>query len=211
MPTNNPTISAQPSVVPSSTPSGSPIVCRDAVIPDLKVTGTAILAIGTVGDRNIRRLRAPIQGIISGDEVMTYLTARENRIAEARILQDGGAQSPFGLDVELTLDIIGPEGGSRSDSGSGSGSSSSDSILLVAVLVLVVLALVCGFGFCFFTQIRLKRHEKEEIVTMHTSPITTYMHNSVSDCADSIALTSVHESSYQSSYTHGQYADIYVD
>ena len=132
---------------------------------DLRVDGMAILAFGKASlmpssapsASVARRLRAPIRGLIIGDDVKAFMEAQRNMQDEAssavavavpdsgRMLQ-AAAQSEFGLQVGLVG--IGGEAG-----GKGKGSSSSPAVAAVAVLV--VLAGCVGLFF-------LPRQEKPE-------------------------------------------------
>jgi hypothetical protein len=141
---------------------------------DLRVDGVAILAFGKaslmpssaptaapVG----RRLRAvPIRGLITNDDVKAFMAAQQQQnnnnevsvVADSsvqRMLQDGAAQSEFGLEVALQ----GINGVPISD---GQDDSSDGSPILVAVVILILMASGCGFGFCCFTK---RRSRKEEI------------------------------------------------
>jgi hypothetical protein len=92
---------------------------------DLRVDGVAILAFGkaslmpssaptAVGNNGVRRLRAPIRGLLSASDVKAIIVdqqkqrnARETAIVSVvadssqRMLQDGPTQSDFGLDVGI--------------------------------------------------------------------------------------------------------------
>jgi hypothetical protein len=142
---------------------------------DLRVDGIAILAFGKASlmpssapsATVVRRLRAPIRGLITGDDVKAFMEAQRNMQEEAssavavavpdsgRMLQ-AAAQSEFGLQVGL----VGINGEVE---GEGEGSSSSPAVAAVAVLV--VLAGCVGLFFFF----RAKKSRKEEItVENHT-------------------------------------------
>jgi hypothetical protein len=142
---------------------------------DLRIDGVAVLAFGkaslmpssspTVGTPAVRRLRAPIRGLLTGDDVKAFVAAQQQQqsnnnevsvVADSsvqRMLQDGAAQSEFGLQVGLQG--INGVSDSGEDDSSGGGNS-----ILVAVVILILLAGGCGFGFCFFTK---RRSRKEEI------------------------------------------------
>jgi hypothetical protein len=143
---------------------------------DLRVDGVAILAFGKASlmpssaptDAR-RRLRVPIKGLLTGDDVKAFMAAQQQRQQDSneaaivsvaadssqRMLQAGAAQSDFGLQVGLQ-GIEGVGG----DSSSQDSSSSGGSAIVVAVIVLIMLAAGCGFGFFFCTK---RRARKEEI------------------------------------------------
>ena len=141
---------------------------------DLRVDGIALLAFGKASQMpssapsaTVRRLRAPIRGLITGDDVKAFMEAQRNMQEEAssavamavpdsgRMLQ-AAAQSEFGLQVGL----VGINGEVK---GEGEGSSSSPAVAAIAVLV--VLAGCVGLFFFF----RAKKSRKEEItVENHT-------------------------------------------
>jgi hypothetical protein len=144
---------------------------------DLRVDGVAILAFGraslmpssapTVGAAT-RRLRAPIRGLLTGDDVKAFMAAHQDRdesgvsvvtvVADSsqRMLQDGAAQSEFGLEVGLQ-----GINGVPSDQDDSSSSSGGGSAIAVAVVVLILLASGCGLGFFFCTK---RKSRKEEIL-----------------------------------------------
>ncbi len=149
---------------------------------DLRVDGVAILAFGRASlmpssaptsSTATRRLRAPIRGMLTGDDVKAFMAAQQNRddsrssvvsvVADSsqRMLQDGAAQSEFGLEVGLQ-GVNGDGGNSNGEDDSGSGGSSA---IVGAVVVLVLLAAGCGLGFFFGT----KRNRKEETIENHHS------------------------------------------
>jgi hypothetical protein len=133
-----------------------PIVEVEGVdIPIVEVEGVAVLAFGR------RRLRAPIRGLLTGSNGRVLIAAqhqesndKETKVTESvqRILQNGGAPSGFGLQIELQDDLT-----SESNSqGSGRGSD-----FVGAVVVLIALAGGCGLGFLFCTR-RDREEDKEE-------------------------------------------------
>jgi hypothetical protein len=141
----------------------------------LRVDGIAILAFGKASlmpssapsvNTESRRLRAPIRGLLSGDDVKAFMAAQQNRGesgvsmvsvvtgSSQRMLQDGAAQSEFGLEVGLQ-GINGVSSG-QDDTDGGGGSA-----IVVAVVILILLASGCGLGFLFCTK---RRSRKEELV-----------------------------------------------
>jgi archaellin len=151
---------------------------------DLRVDGIAILAFGkapsmpsaapTAG-ATTRRLRAPIRGLLSGEDVKAFMAAHQeknggdetalvvNSDSSGRMLQDGGAaQSEFGLEVGLV-----GTGGEGSDSGT--------SPMVAAVVVLLLLGVAGGLIFVFLTK-RRRKAEKEEVKHIHQSAgsVNTY-------------------------------------
>ncbi len=78
-----------------------------------------------------------------------------------RVLQDGAAQSEFGL--EVGLQGINGIANSRDEGSGGSGSAIVD-----AVLVSILLVAGCGLGFLFCTR-RDRKEETEETWTHHSS------------------------------------------
>jgi hypothetical protein len=148
---------------------------------DLRVDGVAILAFGRASlmpssaptsSTATRRLRAPIRGMLTGDDVKAFMAAQQNRddsrssvvsvVADSsqRMLQDGAAQSEFGLEVGLQ-GIIGDGDSRGQDDSSGDGGSA----IVTAVVVLVLLAFGCGAGLFFWTR----KGRKEDIVNHHNS------------------------------------------
>jgi hypothetical protein len=149
----------------------------------LQIDGIAILAFGRaslmpssaptsapVG----RRLRAPIRGLLTGDDVKAFMAAQQSNRDESgvsavsvvadssqRMLQDGPGQSEFGLEVTLQ----GIEGDSGDDEDSSSGGVST---IAVAAIVLVLLAAAGGFAFVWSTR-RNRKEEPKDIVDHHSS------------------------------------------
>jgi hypothetical protein len=149
---------------------------------DLRVDGVAILAFGKASLMPSsaptaapigRRLRAvPIRGLITGDDVKAFMAAQQQQnnnnevsvVADSpvqRMLQDGAAQSEFGLEVGLQ-GINGIINGQDDSSGGGS------SAIFDAVLVLILLVAGCGIGFFFCTR-RDRKEEMEETWAHHSS------------------------------------------
>jgi hypothetical protein len=160
--------------------------------PDaLRVDGVAILAFGKASlmpssaptpVTATRRLRAPIRGLLTGDDVKAFMAAQQNRdeagvsvvsvVADSsqRMLQDGAAQSEFGLEVGLQ-----GINGVSSDQDDSSSSSDGGSAIVVAVVVLILLASGCGLGFFFCTK-RDRKEETKDILNYHGSAasVATY-------------------------------------
>jgi hypothetical protein len=159
---------------------------------DLRVDGVAVLAFGkaslmpssapttTPADTGTRRLRAPIRGLLTGDDVKAFMAAQQSRdvsgvsvvsvVADSsqRMLQDGGAaQSEFGLEVGLQ-GINGNSGGDGDSSGQDDSSGGDGSAIVGAVVVMVLLAAGCGLGFFFCTR-RDRKEEIKEIANHHSS------------------------------------------
>jgi hypothetical protein len=94
--------------------------------------------------------------MLTGDDVKAFMAAQQNRddsrssvvsvVADSsqRMLQDGAAQSEFGLEVGLQ-GINGDGDSSGQDDSSGDGGSA----IVAAVVVLVLLAFGCGVGLFF--------------------------------------------------------------
>jgi hypothetical protein len=143
--------------------------------PDLRVDGVAVLAFGKASlmpssapTQSRRRLRVPIQGLLTGDDVKAFMAAQQQRQqdsneattisvahdASQRMLQAGAAESDFGLQVGLQ-GITG--GSSRQDS-----SSSGGSAILVAVIVLIMLAAGCALVFFFMTKGKARKEEMND-------------------------------------------------
>jgi hypothetical protein len=177
--------------------------------PDLRVDGVAVLAFGKASlmpssapTESRRRLRVPIQGLLTGDDVKAFMAAQQQRqldsneattisvVADSsqRRLDDGGDESEFGLQVGLQ--------GINVDSSSQDSSSSGGSAIVVAVIVLILLAAGCGLGFFFCTQ---RRTRKEEIVGFDKH------HHHEHSSATSVGTYPSHGSVYSSS--SGQYAN----
>jgi hypothetical protein len=144
-------------------------------IPIVEVEGVAILAFGR------RRLRAPIRGLLTGSNGRVLMAAhhQENSGNETeaagsvqRMLQNGGSQSGFGLQIVLQDDLT-------SDSNSQGSGSGSDFAVAVAVVVLIAFAGGCGLGFLFCT--RRGRKEEENIVK----------HPSKGACIDTYSMSGV--------------------
>jgi hypothetical protein len=190
---------------------------------NLKVDGVAVLAFGKASFMpssapssapigNIRRLRVPIRGLLTGDDVKAFLSAQQEQqnsralaagqsesaivsvVADSsvsqRMLQAGGTQSEFGLQVGLQ----GING--ASNSGQDDTSSSGGSPIVVAVIVLILLAAGGGLGFFFCTK---RRTRKEEIVR-----VDKHHHHNHSSAA-SVGTYPSQGSVYSSS--SGQYAN----
>jgi hypothetical protein len=149
---------------------------------DLRVDGVAILAFGKASlmpssaptvDTATRRLRAPIRGLLTGDDIKAFMAIQQNRDkprvsvvstvsdSSQRMLQDGAAQSEFDLKVGLQ-GIYGIING-QDDSSGGGGTPFFD-----AVLVLIMLVVGCGLGFFLCTR-RDRKEEPEETWPHHSS------------------------------------------
>jgi hypothetical protein len=141
---------------------------------DLRVDGVAILAFGKASlmpsssptiDTANRRLRAPIRGLLSGDDVKAVMAAQNINRDESgvsvvslvadysvhRMLQDRAAQSEFGLEVGLLG--ISSVSIDQNDTGGGGGSA-----IVVSVVVLTLLASGLGVGL----WLRTKRRSRKE-------------------------------------------------
>jgi hypothetical protein len=145
-------------------------------IPILEVYGVALLAFGR------RRLRAPIRGRLTGDGAKAFMAAQqqENNGKETgvgastqRMLQDGGGESGFGLQIQLKDDLASDPNSQDIGSGSNMGA---------AVLVLIVLTGGCGLGFLFCTKRDRREDMEEKFVKHHSSTCANqYSANSYSD------------------------------
>jgi hypothetical protein len=161
-------------------------------IPVLEVDGVALLAFGR------RRLRAPIRGLLTGDGAKAFMAAQQHQYngkeavvgaSTHRMLQDGAAESGFGLQINLKDELA-----SDSDSqGSGSGSQ-----MAVAVLVLIVLTGGCGLGFFFCTRRARNKDKEEDIVKHHSSAA------SVDTYASQCSVNSSSEYEYPSNRERGR-------
>jgi hypothetical protein len=147
----------------------------------LQIDGVAILAFGQASlmpssapskapSGGARRLRAvPIRGLITGDDVKTFMAAQQKNLVSdnardesgvsvvsvvtdsaQRMLQGGENQSEFGLEVALQ--------GIDGDSGDQDSSSGGGSSIIVAAVVLIVLAA----GGCFAFVVCTRRNRKED-------------------------------------------------
>jgi hypothetical protein len=165
---------------------------------------------------NRRRLRAPIRGLLTGDDVKAFLAAQQEQqnsralaagesesaivsvaadsSVSQRMLQAGGTQSEFGLQVGLQ----GING--ASNSGQDDTSSSGGSPIVVAVVILILLAAGGGLGFFFCTK---RRTRKEEIVGVDKHH--HYNHHHSHSSAASVGTYPSQGSVYTS--TSGQYAN----
>jgi hypothetical protein len=149
---------------------------------DLRIDGVAVLAFGKASlmpssaptvNTATRRLRAPIRGLLTGDDVKAFMAIQQNRdksrVAEVaavadssqRMLQDGAAQSEFDLKVGLQ-GIKGIVNGQDDSSGDGG------SPMFEAVIVLIMLVAGFGLGFFFCTR-RDRKEEPEETWPHHGS------------------------------------------
>jgi hypothetical protein len=151
---------------------------------DLRVDGVAILAFGKASlmpsaspSTPTRRLRTPIRGLLSADDVKAFMASQQYNSnnnnnnnggdetglsvvsvvagTPQRRLQD--AKSEFGVDVGL-VGIGGPVVEDETAAGGGSA-------VVGAVVVLVLLACGCGLGFFFCT--RKNRKEETQNHTMN--------------------------------------------
>jgi hypothetical protein len=200
---------------------------------NLKVDGVAVLAFGKASFMpssapssapigNIRRLRVPIRGLLTGDDVKAFLSAQQEQqnsralaagqsesaivsvVADSsvsqRMLQAGGTQSEFGLQVGLQ----GSNGdsnsgqGDGSDSGSGSGGN--------AIAAVIVLFLLSAAGLFYFLCAKKKRQqEKLEEVTMHHSGNTFPTHGRPSHPTSASVYSDNQRVDYGEPVTHQQF------
>jgi hypothetical protein len=142
---------------------------------DIKVAGVAILAFGKASlmpsAAPARRLRAPISGLLSAEDVKAFMDSQQRHnnknngeesgvsvvsvVADSshRMLQE--PKSEFDLDVGL-VGINGPQ--MEDETGA-----EANSAVVGAVVVLFLLAAGCGIGFFFYT----KKDRKEETKEFH--------------------------------------------
>jgi hypothetical protein len=190
---------------------------------DLRIDGVAILAFGkaslmpssapTVGTPAIRRLRAPIRGLLTGDDVKAFMAAQQQKesngintdesrvsvvseVADSsvqRMLQDGAAQSEFGLEVGLQ----GINGVPINDSSDGG-----ISAIAAAVVVSILFAGGCAFGIWFYTKRR--SHKGADIVVNKDH----HNHGTGSTAASTVATTHL---SQRSAIYRGGARDVQVD
>jgi hypothetical protein len=188
---------------------------------DLRVDGVAILAFGKASlmpssaptvTPAVRRLRAPIRGLLTGDDVKTFMAAQQQKqnnninadqseasvvsvVADSavhRMLQDQAAQSEFGLEVGLQ----GINGVPTNDSSGGGGSA-----IIASVVVLLVLAGALGGGLWLRTK-RTSRKEAEIVANKH------HHTHGTSGAASSVATT---YSSQRSANHRGGARDVQLD
>jgi hypothetical protein len=176
--------SLMPSSAPTTTSAGGLGLSLDV---DVELGGT-------------RRLRAPIRGLLTGDDVKAFMAAQQNRddsgssvvsvVADSsqRTLQDGAAQSEFGLEVGL-------QGINGDGDSSGQDDSSSDggSAIVAAVVVLVLLAFGGGAGLFFCTR-KGRKEESKDIANHH--------HNSNNSVGTSPTQASVYSPSFSQHVSH---------
>jgi hypothetical protein len=150
-----------------------------------------------------RRLRVPIKGLLTGDDVKAFMAAQEQRqqdsndatsisvVADSsqRRLDEGGDESEFGLQVGLQ--------GINGDSSSQDSSSSGGSPIVVAVFILIMLAAGCGLGFFFFTR----RGARKQEISVDKPHHHHHHHSSASSVGTYPSQGSVYTSS------SGQYAN----
>jgi hypothetical protein len=186
----------------------------DTNTSSLRVDGVAILAFGKASlmpssaptvqvNNGVRRLRAPIRGLLSASDVKAIMVDQEKQRnysnnkeiaivsvdadSSQRILQDGPAQSEFGLEVGLqgirddvsgqgTLQGMSGENTLQSDNGNSSQVDDDDDDQVqvpddegglnnvVIVVVVIILAAGCYLYFCFCARSR-RQENKEEIST----------------------------------------------
>jgi hypothetical protein len=161
---------------------------------DLNVAGVAILAFGRASlmpssaptGAGGRRLRAPIRGTLTADDVKAFMASQQNSndndnniihmnrdksaLSVVSVVADSSVQrrlqepkSEFGLDVGL-VGINGLPDPEIEDDAGGDGSSA----VVGAVVVLILLACGCGAGF-FFLSKRDRKEETKDIVNHHNS------------------------------------------
>jgi hypothetical protein len=122
----------------------------ETISGDLRVDGVAILAIGNASlmpssapTVAVRRLRAPIRGLLSGDDVTAYVAAQQMK-----------AHSEFGLDVGINND---------------SGGQDSSGLTIVVATIFFVLAAGSGFVGFIWSIIRSRKEEPKDIVDRKSS------------------------------------------
>ena len=144
----------------------------------LRVDGVAILAFGKASSMpssaptsaptpapGARRLRVPISGTLSADQVRNLLDQQEKANAAtlpSRELQDAGAQSPFDLNVDLN-------GAEQVQNVQGTQpAEESSNTVIIAVVVVVVVVLVTGLAwyFCVYKkkQQKLAGEQQKSVV-----------------------------------------------
>jgi hypothetical protein len=204
----------------------------ETIPTDLQIDGIAILAFGRASlmpssaptTTPGRRLRAPIRGLLTGDDVKAFMAAQQNNRDESgvsavsvaadssqRMLQDGTGQSKFGLEVSLQ----GIEGGSGDDEDSSSGGVST----IAATAIVLFVAFVMGSTTFVWRAIRrFKEHPKDipDHKSLHSSDSSVYTTGTSlysSPKEDVMERNSCH-SSDSSVYTTGtscyQYSSEYV-
>jgi hypothetical protein len=184
----------------------------DTNTSSLRVDGVAILAFGKAslmpssaptveGNNGVRRLRAPIRGLLSASDVKAIMVDQEKQQnysnnnnnkeiaivsvdadSSQRMLQDGPAQSDFGLEVGLqgirddvsgqgTLEGMSGENTLQSNNGNSSQVDDDDQVtddegvgVGVIVVIVTILAAGCYIFFCLCAR-RRRRENKEEIST----------------------------------------------
>jgi hypothetical protein len=159
---------------------------------DLNVAGVAILAFGRASlmpssaptGAGGRRLRAPIRGTLTADDVKAFMASQqksndnniinmngdESALSVVSVVADSSVQrrlqepkSEFGLDVGL-VGINGLPDPEIEDDTGGDGNSA----VVGAVVVLILLACGCGAGFLFLSK-RGGKEETKDIVNHHNS------------------------------------------
>jgi hypothetical protein len=143
---------------------------------DLRVDGVAILAIGkapiissstlTVEGTTptVRHLRAPIRGLLTGEDVKAFMTAQQQQNNETetaivstlvhsaeRMLQDGATLSEFGLDVSLK------------------GVNSNDSSFIRQTLVIVAMLVAGSCVIVWLCAECCRRDDKREIMRFNSN------------------------------------------
>jgi hypothetical protein len=169
----------------------------DTIPNDLRIDGVAILAFGKASlmpssAPAVRRLRAPIRGLLTGDDVQAFMAAQQKNsrdgsgvsvasvVADSsqrmrtRMLQDGGAESEFGLEVGL----VGINGPSVEDDSSGG---VSPLIAAVAVLVLLAVGLGVALSFCIKTRTKAIPNPPSSDASVGTYPSQASVFSSFSN------------------------------
>jgi hypothetical protein len=195
---------------------------------DLRVEGVAILAFGKASLMpssaptvdTVRRLRAPIRGLLSASAVKSIMTDQQKQrnnnnnnketaivsaVADSsqRMLQDGTAQSGFGLGVGLQGirdDVSGQgamilqgnsgdassQGESNDDGEGGPNSQGTDDEGELDIVVIVVVVTVSAAGCCLFFCLcarRRRREEREEIIRHRSSSVDSHSDLGYNDSA----------------------------
>jgi len=147
----------------------------------LAVSGTAILAFGVASAMPsaapsaaptatpARRLRVPITGMLSQEDVRKLMEQQQAMEAASRQLQEGGPESPFDLDVAVIADDQEVEGTAPE-------AKNNTAVIAGVVVAVIVVASVLAWYFCIYKK---KQQQKANEMKQSNMVVSSYKDNNL--------------------------------